>query len=298
MRVLVTGPAGFAGSLLVPSLKLDGHEVRGFDLRHGRDVRDYEQVRTTVEAFEPDEIYHLAAAAWPGESLADPRRVVDVNVTGTLNVLEACRATGLRPRILLAGTSEEYGYEGRAPGAVLDEGTACFPTTPYGASKLAASALGLSYARRHGLHVVVTRAFNHSGWGRQACNAESAWARQITAAVRGDADHVVHGDLSAVRDFTDVKDVVRAYRAVIGCEPGIYNVCSGRPVPMRAVMETLLRLAGLDAAVLKEDPALGRADRGLFPATSHAKLTAACGWEPAIPLEETLGAVLAYWGSR
>ncbi len=298
MRVLVTGHLGFAGSRLAASLEADGHAVAGFDARAGQDVRDYEQVRRAVEAHEPDEVYHLAAMAWPGESMADPRRCLDVNLTGTLNVLEACRMLGARPRILLAGTSEEYGYEGRPAGAVLDEDSACAPSTPYGVSKLAATALGMTYARRHGLHVVATRAFNHTGAGRPSCNAESAFARRIAAVERGEADHVPHGDLSAVRDFCDAADVVRAYRLAVSAPPGIYNVCSGRPVPLTLVMGILLAQAGLDGAVLKQDPALGRADAGPFPATTHAKLTAATGWEPSVPLEETLAAVLAYWRSR
>ncbi len=298
MRALVTGSAGFAGRHLATSLAGDGIEVTGFDIREGCDVRDYEALRAAMDACEPDLVFHLAAMSWPGESLTDPYRCADVNVMGTLNVLEAVRHSGSHARVLLAGTSEEYGYEGREPGTVLDESAACFPTTPYGASKLAASSLGAVYARRYGLPVVVTRAFNHTGRGRQAVNAESAFARRIVAVERGEADHVPHGDLSAVRDFSDVRDVVAAYRLAIMAAPGIYNVCSGRPVSLREVMDTLAYLSTATGLVLKEDPALVRRDQGPFPAPSAARLRDATGWAPQIPLAETLAEVLDYWRSR
>lgn len=297
MRALVTGSAGFAGSYLVPALEAAGHRVAGFDLRSGQDVRDYEQVRTAVEGGEPDLIFHLAAVAWPGESLTDPRRCLEVNLGGTLNVLEAARNTGSHARILLAGTSEEYGYEGR-DGELLTEDAACRPTTPYGVSKLAATTLGMSYARRYGMRVVATRAFNHTGRGRQAVNAESAFARRIVAAERGEADHVAHGDLSARRNYTDVADVIAAYQQAIALPPGIYNVCSGRTASMAEVMGILVRLSRVPGVLLKEDPSLARREAPSFPEPSFERLRRACGWTPAIGLEETLAGLLDYWRGR
>ena len=296
MRILITGSGGFAGGHLARSLEADGHKVTGFDFRSGHDVRDYERVREVIEVCEPDQIFHLAAVAWPGESLTDPRRALDVNLSGTLNVLEAARHLGSEAQILLAGTSEEYGYEGRAPGEVLTEDSVCRPTTPYGVSKLAATSLGMVYARRSGLHVVATRAFNHTGWGRQAVNAESAFARRIVAAERGEAAHVSHGDLSAARDFTDVRDVVAAYRLAVTLEPGIYNVCSGTVTSLREVMDTLVSLSASGVA-LEQDPHLGRPDRGPFPAASAQRLRDA-GWAPQIPLRQSLSDLLDYWRSR
>jgi len=297
VRALVTGSEGFAGRHLVKALRADGHDVRRFDLRLSGDVRDYERVRDAVEAAEPDWVFHLAAVAWPGESLADPRRSLDVNVTGALNVLEAVRVTGSDARVLLAGTSEEYGYEGRAPGERLTEDSACRPTTPYGVSKLAATTLGMVYARRFGMNVVATRAFNHTGWGRQAVNAESAFARRIVAVERGEADHVAHGDLSSVRNFTSVHDVVAAYRLAVTLEPGIYNICSADSVPLSSVMGILTGLSTVSDVPLKQDPGLGRTDRGVFPEPSCEPLRAA-GWQPLIPLKAALTEVLEYWRSR
>lgn len=297
MRCLVTGDAGFAGQHLARALRDDGHEVTGFDLRHGQDIRDYEHVRAALEACEPDEVFHLAAAAWPGESMTDPQRHMDVNATGTLNLLRAAKAVGSEARILLAGTSEEYGYEGWQPGEVITEDSPCRPTTPYGVSKLAGTTMGMVYARRHGLRVAATRAFNHTGPGRQAYSAESAFARRIVAVERGHADHVPHGDLSSRRNFSDVRDVTAAYRTAITMPPGIYNVCSAETRTLREVMGILLGMSRVPDAVLKEAPGLGQPDRGAFPGISAAKLRGA-GWAPRIPLAVTLNDLLEYWRSR
>ena len=297
MRCLVTGSAGFVGNHLQAALEADGHLVAGFDLRHGLDIRDYEQVRTAVEAFEPDRVFHLAAAAWPGESLTDPQRHLDVNATGTLNLLRAVRAAGSDARVLLAGTSEEYGYEGWPDGYVITEDSPCRPTTPYGASKLAATSMGMVFARRHGLRVVATRAWNHTGPGRQAVNAESAFARRIVAVERGQADHVPHGGLSSMRNFSDVRDVIAAYRIAVEQPPGIWNVCSRETCSLRVIMGMLVDMSSVPGAALKEAPGLGTPDRGAFPAVSADKLRAA-GWGPRIPLEVTLRDLLEYWRSR
>jgi GDP-4-dehydro-6-deoxy-D-mannose reductase len=295
MRVLVTGVGGFVGPHLKNLLENQGHSVFGCSLREC-DVRNYEDVRHMIDHHQPDKIFHLAAVSWPGESLRNPRRAVEVNVGGALNVLEAVRTTGSHAKILLAGTSEEYGYD-REPGYVLTEESPCFPTTPYGASKLAATSLGLSYAHRYGLHVVVTRAFNHTGWGRQAVNAESSFARRIVAVERGRAQFVTHGDLSAFRNFTSVRDVVKAYALVIDQDPGIYNVCGTYTVSMQAVMDELITMAKAEIE-LKEDPLLVHRDSGIFPTPSAKKIHETTGWAPETSLRSMLSDVLSYWRSR
>ena len=293
MRALITGSLGFTGTHLVKSLEDDGHQVSRFDLRTGGDVRDYGHVRDAVQAADPDWIFHLAAVTL-GE---DARRTLDVNITGTLNVLEAVRLTGSTARVLLAGTSQEYGYEGRKPGERLTEDSACRPETAYGVSKLAAATLGMTYAHRFGLPVIATRAFNYTGWGKRAVSAESAFAWRIAAAERGEMAHVAHGDLSPVRNYTSVRDVIDAYRLAITLEPGIYNVCSPHTVTLGTVMGILTGLSTLPHVPLKEDPALGAPCCGTFPEPSCDRLRAA-GWEPRVPLETALAEVLDYWRSR
>jgi GDP-4-dehydro-6-deoxy-D-mannose reductase len=158
--------------------------------------------------------------------------------------------------------------------------------------------MGMVYARRFGLPVVATRAFNHTGHGRQAVNAESAFARRIVEAERGHADHVVHGDLSARRNFSHVLDVVAAYRVAIEQPPGIYNVASPGSVTLREVMDLLLGLSSVPGIPLKQDPRYPRTDQpGTFPAVDTRKLAAA-GWEPGRTLQTALEDVLDYWRTR
>ena len=301
MRALITGSDGFAGKWLARSLRDDGHEVTGFDIRSGRDVRDYEQVCTAVDETEPDLIFHLAATASPAEALRDPRRATDIIVMGTLNVLEAVRVTGCDARILVAGSSDEYGYEDRDPAEVLTEDTVCRPRGPYGAAKLAATAMTMGYVRSCGLRAVVTRAFMHTGPGRKAVSVTSLFARRIVTVERGEADHVVHGDLGGLVDLTDVRDVVAAYRAAVMQAPGIWNVCREDLVSLREVMDVLVSLSTAGHVPLKEDPSLGTrraANEAQIPRASAAKLREAAGWEPRIGLETMLGGVLDYWRAR
>jgi GDP-4-dehydro-6-deoxy-D-mannose reductase len=298
MRALITGSSGFAGMVLAQSLTDSGHSVACFDLRTGDDIRDYEQVLGAVSQFEPDLVFHLAAIAHPAEAKQDPRRALGINVTGTANVLEAVRVTGSDARILITGSSDEYGNTGREAGEVLTEESACRPSTPYGASKLAATSLGMAYAATFGLPVVACRAFMHAGPGKRGTTAVSAFARRIVEVERGHADHVTHGDLSPAFDITDVRDVTRAYQLAIGLPPGIYNVCRGETTTLRDVMSMLAGLSDADEVPLKEDPRLGGRPGAVYPAASAAKLKATCGWEPVIPLEDTLCGLLAWWRSR
>lgn len=299
-RILITGARGFVGPHLRKHLENEGHTVRGFSLDEGGDVRNFETIRHTVTSYQPDKIFHLAAVSWPGESLRNPRRVFEVNTLGTLNVLEAVRTTGAHAKILITGTSEEYGYEGRDPEEIIHEGTVCAPTTPYGASKLAATTAGQAYARRYGMHVVCTRAFNHTGWGRQAVNAESSFARKIVAVERGESQFVTHGDLSAYRNFTSVRDVVRAYARVIDADPGIYNVCSTNNVRIETVLTTLMALSmvELDGIFLKQDPNLVHRDGHTWNDPSNGKIHEATGWAPEVSFKSMMSDVLSYWRSQ
>jgi GDP-4-dehydro-6-deoxy-D-mannose reductase len=293
VKALITGAGGFVGPHLRKLLENQGHTVMGCTLA-ACDVRDFETVRHMVSEFQPDKIFHLAAVSWPGESLRNPRRVFEVNTGGTLNVLEAVRTTGAHAKILITGTSEEYGYERPNPNEIITENSVCLPTTPYGASKLAATTAGQVYARRYGLHVVGTRAWNHTGWGRQAANAESSFARRIVAVERGQAQFVSHGDLSAYRNFTSVRDVVKAYSLVIDAEPGIYNICSGNNVQMSTIMELLVGMSSAEVE-LKEDPNLVHRDQAVWPLPEYGKIFDATGWGPETSLKSMLSDVMSYW---
>lgn len=296
--VLITGHLGFVGQHLAAYLDYLGVDtVVGYDQINGDDIRDYERLRAVIAATNPDEIYHLAAQAYVAESLTDPGRALDVNTIGTLNLLNAVRNTGCRAKILLAGTSEEYGYENQ-PGPIVTEVSPTLPTTPYGVSKLAATSMGMVFHRQHGLHVVATRAFNHSGPGKSAVYADAAFAKRVAAAVRfGTPVH--HGNLKAVRNYTDVRDIVRAYTQVIHATPGIYNVCSDQNVTMQHILDTLIRVSGAGGLDVREDGDLYRlSGSAIWHNPQNVKIHAAVGWRPEIPLEQTLTDLYADWENR
>jgi GDP-4-dehydro-6-deoxy-D-mannose reductase len=293
---MITGAGGFVGPHLRRLLENQGGLTMGCTLA-GCDVRDFETVRHMISEFQPDKIFHLAAVSWPGESLRNPRRVFEVNTLGTLNVLEAVRTTGAHAKVLITGTSEEYGYERPDPNEIIHEESVCLPTTPYGASKLAATTAGQVYARRYGMHVVCTRAWNHTGWGRQAANAESSFARRIVAVEREQADFVSHGDLSAFRNFTSVRDVVKAYSLVIDADPGIYNICSTYNVQMATIMDLLVGMSTAEIE-LKEDPNLVHRDQAVWPIPANGKIHEATGWAPETSLRAMLSDVMSYWRSQ
>lgn len=292
MRVLITGSEGFMGKHLSKALTDDGHKVLPFATKFGLDVCNYDQIRTALLEFWPDQVFHLAAVSNPGEARVDPRRVMAINLGGAHNLLEAARATGLDARIHLAGTSDEYGYVERT--GDLAEESVCHPGNPYSVSKLAATTLGITYARQHGLNVVVTRAFHHVGYGSRPFGVLSIFARRIVRCERGQADHVTHGDLSPVRNFTHVQDMVRAYQLAVDCKPGIYNVCSDESVSLQQLMEMLTGHARVPIT-LKQDPSLGKADQHNFPSLSCAKFYGATGWRPVVPLEQAMSDLLDYW---
>jgi len=294
MKALITGGDGFVGQHLREYLTGQAVTSVIFDIRRGNDLRDYEQVRAAVEQADPDYIFHLAAQADVPEGALDPRRALETNTIGTFNLLEAARSTRCHARILLAGSAAEYGISG-TDGVLVTEETAAFPVEPYGVSKLAATHLGLVYAARYGLHVIVTRAYNHTGPGRPSRYVDAAFARRIVAVERGQLDLVMHGDLSAVRNFTDVRDVVRAYYLAADLESGIYNVCSDVNLSIQQVLDTLAGLA-LIPVQTKLDPALSAsAQRDIFYPPSCAKLVAATGWEPTIPIRQTFQDLLDWW---
>jgi len=307
MRILVTGSSGFVGKYLIESLEEGGqHEVVGMSRRtHGLDVRNYEDCRKAVERAQPDIVFHLAAQAYVPETTTDPQRGYSVNLGGTLNILEAVRHTGCRARVLVTGTSEEYGYETQV-GDLIDEDNPTIPTSLYGASKLAASQLALAYGRTHGIEVVVTRAWNHTGPGQPAMYAIPSFARKVANAELGYTGVISHGNLDAYRCYLDVRDVVSAYvRAAALGRPGqVYNVGVGQVWPMRHYLEQLLELSTIDRSRVEliPDPTLYRPGMTTggrdFPIPDSRKLAADTGWAPEFTLQDTLSEVLAHWRHR
>jgi GDP-4-dehydro-6-deoxy-D-mannose reductase len=302
MRVLITGAAGFAGGHLSRHLADAGHEVVGV----GRapespitfeyvtlDLRDQQAVADTFKRIAPDWIAHLAADASVGQSWKDPAGTMRNNFESTLSVLEAAgEAT-----VLVAGSGEIYGPPQQLP---VEETHELRPQNPYAVSKASVDILGGFYADANGRRVVRTRAFNHFGPGQTDLYVVAAFARQIAEAEQSGATEVVvrTGNLEARRDFTDVRDVVRAYVLLLeSAEPGAYNICSGSSRSAADILAALAQESSLDVKH-ETDPARLRRNEVMEIRGSHDKLTNATGWQPEIPFEQTIADTLEWWRSR
>jgi GDP-4-dehydro-6-deoxy-D-mannose reductase len=231
-----------------------------------------------------------------GESWKDPLQVLQVNVIGTAALLAAARQCGTDPRVLVTSSAEVYGAVTDPSLMPLDELTPTAPLTPYAASKLAAEALIGQAFRGHGQSVIVVRPFNHIGPGQTPNFAVPALAKRIVEADRRGEPSIPVGNLAARRDFTDVRDVVQAYRMLIesGTPGEVYNVCSGHDVAIEDIANGLLRLAGTSLR-FEVDPALTRPVEVPVLRGDPSRLQHATGWKPEIPLDQTLADVLEYW---
>ena len=313
--VLVTGILGFAGRALLDALADTGHRIFGafFEpeapaaddpIRQAvelvsLDVCRQEQCIDVLTRIKPDFIYHLAAVVPIHLAFSNPSHTLEVNVLGTANLLEAVRKSGLSPRILLPGSSEEYGliYPHEAP---VTEEQPLRPSNPYGISKVAATLLGLQYFRNFGLQVIACRPFNMTGPGQAPDYACPAFARQIAMIEAGLCQPVIQvGSLSSKRDFSDVRDVMGAcVRLLEKGTPGeIYNMCSGQAVSIREVLDRLLSMSDAKIEVRVDADKL-RASENPLIVGDNRKLVAAIGYEPRYSLDQTLRDVLNYWRAR
>lgn len=288
MKILITGSDGFVGKHLKDHLK---GEIYEYNLKNGQDIRDYEGLRNYLDTVRPDYIYHLAAQAYVPESFSNPQRAFEVNTIGSLNLLEAVRQLGLRCKILLAGTSEEYGD------ADNNEDSLPEPKSPYAISKLAMDYLGQLYAKSYGLNVVVTRAFNHTGPGRGEMYAESSFAKQIVAIERGQQKILKHGNLDSIRNYTDVRDIVRAYTLAIELPNDVYNICSDQNLTTQQVLNSLIHQS--DAQIKTEaSRSLMRPSDFNFKKPNCKKFKKLTGWKPKNDLATTLNDLLEYWRAK
>lgn len=290
MRALVTGSRGFVGQHLIAHLEGNGDEVRGIDREH--DVTDERAMRDVFEEFKPDVIYHLAALTHVGDSWLQASEFTRVNVVGTQRVLDAAFHGDPKSTTVLVSSAEVYGVV-RPEDQPLRESFRVAPANPYSASKVEAERIAHEAWRRRAQRVIVARPFNHLGPGQSTTFVVPALvSRLLDANERGDEEISV-GDLSTRRDFSDVRDVVRAYRlmAMLGATGEVYNVASGHDVAIADIAAQLVRLIAPNVRLVV-DPALLRPVEIPVSRGSYEKLHETTGWSPSIALHVSLSDVI------
>jgi GDP-4-dehydro-6-deoxy-D-mannose reductase len=322
MKVLVTGIDGFVGShaaeylLGIDGMELHGthfprqktgniDHLRGRIALHEADIVDADAMHGIFMDVRPDKVLHLAGQAYVPTALRDPVGTFAVNIMGGVAVLDAARRqaedTGGGPDLLLVSSGEVYGKPRREP---VSEESPVRPENPYAASKASVDLIGQEYRRTFGVRVSVVRPFNHAGPRQSPVFVSSDFGRQFALIASGKSEPVIHaGNLDARRDFTDVRDVVRAYWAILTHPSGhtVFNLCSGHIVAISDLIRIFQEVSGIRVTVQIEASRTRGEDAGRV-AGSYARLHEATGWEPLIPLERTLADVFAYWtaeiGSR
>jgi GDP-4-dehydro-6-deoxy-D-mannose reductase len=306
--VLVTGASGFAGSHLLDLLEAEGAEVVAWH-RPGTsiienascrwmeiDLLNRQAVDEAIAEVQPSAVYHLAGAANVAQSWTQPHETFAGNVLATQHLFAALRRARLSPRVLVSCSANIY-----APSeGSLTEDSPITPTNPYATSKLAQETSSVRAWTIDGIPALIARSFNHIGARQAPTFVAASIARQIALIEAGQLPPVLTmGNLEPRRDLTDVRDTVRAYRAMMAhARPGVpYNVCSGRALAVRTLIDTFLRHARAEVKVV-QDPALFRPNDIMHLVGSHERLTAETGWTPAIPLEQTVDDLLAYWRSQ
>ena len=302
MRILVTGACGFVGRHVVSELIHAGHTPFAFDAAqpsgpllpvdvHIGDLRDVAVLRKVVSELAPDACIHLAGIAFVPVGWIDPELLFSVNLLGTINVLDAFRVGAPKARILIVTSAEVYG---RVLGNhAFAEDAPLTPDNLYAVSKMAADLSSLLYARRYGMHVMTARPSNHSGPGQSPRFVISAFAEQIVKIVKKQAKPILKvGNLECERDFTDVRDVARAYRMITegGHMGKSYNISSEKLVKISAILDELCRLAGVSPEIIVDPDRYRPLDAR--PRIDSSRVRKELGWEPQIELSTTLRDVL------
>ena len=317
MKALITGITGFVGSHLAELLLSQNYEVFGSvrwrskrdNIAHlekanaitlfETDIKDPLSVRKTVADCMPDEIYHLAAQSFVPTSWSAPAETLDTNIQGQLNILEAGREVVPDAKIHVVGSSEEYGlvHPDECP---MTEDQPLRPLSPYGVSKVGQDLLGWQYFQSYGVPVIRTRAFNHTGPRRGEVFVTSSFSKQLAEIKLGKSKPVMKvGNLEAKRDFSDVRDVVRAYHeAVVKGKPGeVYNICSGTGRTIQSVLDLLIEITGLEVEI-EHDPTRMRPSDVMVLEGSSEKIQKEIGWAPSITFEQTMKDLFEFWLER
>lgn len=314
-KALITGVTGFAGSHLAELLLKENVEVHGIQRWrsksdnivdvvekvqfHEADLLDAHSLYKVVDEVRPNYIFHLAAQSYVQSSWASPSNTLEVNIIGTVHLFEAVRKSGLDITIQIACSSEEYGkvLSHELP---IKETNPLRPLSPYAVSKLAMDYLGYQYFESYDMKVIRTRGFNHTGPRRGDVFAESTFAKQIAEIEKGKKEPVVYvGNLQAIRDYTDVRDMVRAYYiAVKKCKPGeVYNIASGSGWKIEDVLKLLLSMSKVKIKIVADKERMRLSDVEVLIGDA-SKFRKATGWKPEIPFQKTMQDLLNYWRER
>lgn len=307
MKSLIIGAAGFVGKHLINYLKEKNEAICATKLPHealtisgvdivNLDILNQDDISKLLIDFQPDYIYHLAAQSSVSVSWSKPALTIDVNIKGTVNLLEAARFLEKKPRILLIGSGEEYGYIS-SDDLPLKEETPLRPGNIYAGTKIAQGIFGQIYEKAYKLDIIIIRAFSHTGPGQTDTFVLPSFCKQIAMIEAGISPPIIKvGNLDAKRDFTDVRDVVSAYYLLAkkGISGEIYNVGNSNSISIRTLLDKVLALSKIDITV-ELDPARMRPSDVPIIEADVSKLTSQTGWTPQIPLDVTVIDVLNEW---
>lgn len=308
MNALIIGAAGFVGGYLSKHLKEAlGWRVTATKMKHEElnipdvsivslDILNKQEIISLLFDVKPDCIFHLAAQSSVSVAWKNPALTVDVNIKGSLNVLDAVRELFYKPRILLIGSGEEYGHV-RPEDIPIREETLLRPGNLYAATKACQNMIGKIYTDAYDMNIMMVRAFNHIGPNQAPLFVVSDFCKQVVEIERGLQEPVIHvGNLSVFRDFTDVRDVVRAYSAIIlqGKRGETYNVGSGKAMEIREMLETILSFSTASITIETDPAKLRPVDVPIIEADT-SKLYNLTGWKPLIPFHQTVQETLDYW---
>jgi GDP-4-dehydro-6-deoxy-D-mannose reductase len=317
MNVLITGITGFAGSHLADYI-LDNHpdtQVYGMIRWRSRmenilhiqdrihlveaDLKDMASLKKALVEVQPDCIFHLAAQSFVPTSWKCPAETFAINAVGQINLFEAILSLGISPKIQIAGSSEEYGLV-NSNEVPMKETNPLRPLSPYAVSKVAQDLLGWQYFKSYGMKIVRTRGFNHTGPRRGDVFICSNFAKQIVEIEKHKREPVMYvGNLEAKRDFTDVRDMVRAYW--LGLEKGepgeVYNLGTGKTYSIQEILDMLLAISGIDVKIEVDPDRLRPSDVPVLLSDS-SKFKRLTGWEPRISFNQSLQDLLEYWRER
>lgn len=308
LKAMIIGAAGFVGPYLAEAIKrILKCEVVCTKLQHEKlsipdvevrnlDIMDQDEIYSLLTDEHPYYIFHLAAQSSVAYSWKNPSLTVDVNVKGALNVMDAIRRLEYSPRVLIVGSGEEYGYV--TPEEVpIKETNFLRPGNIYAATKACQNMMATIYAEAYNLQLAMTRSFNHMGPRQTSTFVVGDFTSQVVKIEKGLQDPVIHvGNLAARRDFTDVRDVVEGYCALIQFSNSgeTYNVGTGHALEIRTILDEIIRISGLQIEVQVDPNKLRPVDVPIIE-PDISKITNTTGWKPSIPLEKTISDMLQYW---